>query len=211
MMTKMTHYSGRAFRVFALFVGLGALAGVTGFAYAKSTSKHSSARPPVFSHPGARLAVFSHPLRQVSARVAARAHVPASAALAAASDHHDIYVWEGSLSPGNAGNDLCIEDLTPTSSVGAGCGRIATVMRHGIVIVSESDTLGVNVIMLLPNGVTQVNVSNRDGASSTLNVSNNVADIEDANVASVSYELEDGTTITEAIPAFATEPARRIR
>ena len=209
-MTRMTRYSARTFRVFALFLGVSALAGVTGFAYAKSTSNHSSARPAAFSHPGARLAVFGHPHRRVSARVAARARVPVSAVLAANSGDHDIYVWEGSLSSSDTGNGLCIEDLTQASSVGAGCGQAATVMQHGIVIVSESDALGVNVDMLLPNGVTQVNVSNHDGTTSTLKVNNNVADIEDAGIASVSYELASGATITEAIPASATEPARRI-
>jgi hypothetical protein len=210
-MIRVKRCSTKTLRVFALFLGMSVLAGVTGFAYAKSTSKHSSARHAVFRHRGARLEVFSHPLRRAPARVAAHGHVPVSAVLAAASGHHDIYVWEGSLSPGYTGSNLCIEDLTPDSSVGAGCGRAATVVQHGIVVVSESDALGVNVNMLLPNGVTQVNISNRDGTGSTLSVSNNVAEIEDADIASVSYEMASGATITEVIPPAATEPARRIR
>ena len=206
----MTRYSARRLRVFALFFGVGALAAVTGFAYAQSASKPSNAKPATLGNHGARLAVFSRPQRRVSASVAAHAHVPVSAILATTNSDHDIYVWEGSLSPGGTGNNLCIEDLTPSSSVGAGCGQAATVLQRGIVIVSESGTLGVNVDMLLPNGVSQVNVSNRDGSVSTLNVNNNVADIEDADIASASYELANGATITEAIPAAATEPARRI-
>lgn len=114
------------------------------------------------------------------------------------------------MAPGGTGDNLCIKDLTQGSSVAAGCGRAATVMQHGMVIVGESDALGVNVDMLLPNGVAKVNIGDRDGTVSTLNVSNNVADIEDSDIASVSYELASGAMIAEAIPAAATEPARRI-
>lgn len=52
------------------------------------------------------------------------------------------------------------------------------VTQRGIVIINQSHGLGVNVDLLLPNGVTQVKVSNHNGTTSMLAVSNNVGTIQ---------------------------------
>jgi hypothetical protein len=204
----MTRITWRRFatslRVVAVLVGACLLAGVANLAYASVTTTHAARKHAARKHADSMLAVFRHPDRRVTAHVAARDFVPSSAVLAATDGDHELYVWEGGPRSASVGDELCIGDGTQTNVFGVACGSIATVTHHGIVWISTSKA-GVNIDMLLPNGVGRVQIGNHDGTSSTLSVSNNVAELEDANIASVTYKLANGATIIETIPVSATE------
>ena len=55
------------------------------------------------------------------------------------------------------------------------------------------------ITALVPNGVTSVNVIDRDGSSHTVAVANNVAMDEDANASVVNYSTPDHRTHTTEI------------
>jgi hypothetical protein len=196
--------SATSLRAIAVLVGACMLAAAADLAYASVTTTHAGRTHAGRKHAGPMLAVFRHPDRRVTAHSAVvYAHFPSSAVLAATDGEHELYVWErSSPSAARTGSELCIGDATPmhTGGLAAACGSTATVMERGIVWVSASD-LGVNIDMLLPNGVAQIQIGNRDGTAATLSVSNNVAELEDGDIASVSYKLASGATITETIPA----------
>lgn len=57
------------------------------------------------------------------------------------------------------------------------------------------------VTALLPNGVSSVQFTDRDGSSYSVPVTNNVVVHEDIDIAGVSYALSDGVTETTNVAA----------
>lgn len=146
------------------------------------------------------LAVFSHPLtRRGHARYANARNLPAGSVLAEMFGTAEVYVSE------NAGT-TCLMVVESTSE-GGSCGRTDELLKEGMITVHVAFGGQVRVGVLMPNGVGNVTLTDRDGTSHQLKVANNVAEMYDAKVASVRYTLPGGSTRTERIPAAAVKPS----
>jgi hypothetical protein len=147
-----------------------------------------------------RLAVFSHPLtRRGHAKYADARNLPAGSVLAEMFGTAEVYVSED---PGTT----CLMVIESTSE-GGSCGRTDELLKEGMITVHVAFGGQVRVGVLMPNGVSNVTLTDHDGASHQLKVANNVAEMYDAKVASVRYTLPDGSTRTERIPAAAVSPS----
>jgi hypothetical protein len=147
-----------------------------------------------------RLGVFAHPLtRRGHAKYAETRNLPADAVLAEVFGAAEIYVSD-------EGGMLCIWDIETTYE-GTDCGRTSEIIKEGMITIRVAFGGQVTVGALMPNGVSSVTLTDNNGASHQLKVANNVAEIHDANVASVRYTLPDGTTRTEKIPYHVLHPS----
>lgn len=87
------------------------------------------------------------------------------------------------------------------------CGRGFEVLQHGLVAI-WTQAGNVRVDILAPNGVRKVTLTDRDGAHRQVAVTNNVAEVYDAHVATVRYALPHGGWQVERIPASELKPQR---
>lgn len=152
---------------------------------------------------------------------------PADAALATVVGNREVYVWEV---PGG-------EDIAPFSrrhaasttevcigweEAGGGgtgsCGPASAAAEHGSVTVGRvrnqsTGALSARIVtILVPNGVQDVTLTDRDGATRNVKVTNNVVIEEGESLASppaaaaVTYRLPTGRTETAPMPASPAEP-----
>lgn len=119
--------------------------------------------------------------------------------LAAVKGANDIYISHGK----NARLD-CFYDHISAQAGGGDCARSIVAESRGMVGVLETAGHTTRVLALLPDGVTNVIVTNQDGSSHSVTVENNVAVYEDASPATVSYTLPNGMTQTENVKTWAT-------
>jgi hypothetical protein len=131
--------------------------------------------------------------------------------LAAVQQQHEVFVWRGSVAPAFATadntNNICIADVSPSGATSS-CASPQTVESQGFVSVSEAARNAVSVVVMVPDGVSQMTIKDRNGATRTVPITNNVAEVEDPSVSSVSYIMPNGKDHMEAIPAAATEPLK---
>jgi len=139
----------------------------------------SGARPPV-SH----FAVLSdHPVR-VRAHVADAVGAPSGAVAAATVGLSSVYVWQ------RPPEELCVVDIQEGVQGGASCAAVSYATRAGLVVILEPIKGSTpSVAVLVPNGVSSVTVTDLDGVSHAVAVSNNVAVVEDAQAQTVHYEV----------------------
>jgi hypothetical protein len=112
-----------------------------------------------------------------------------------------------SLQPRQAASEeLCISDQQSNGGGGGiACAEPAIVEREGTVL----ETAGLqssSIAVLVPNGIPSVTVTDSDGSSHVLRVSNNVAEIEDASASAVSYAMPNGSPHTQSISGPAPSP-----
>jgi hypothetical protein len=182
-----------------MLVAAGVVAGML-VATALASSGH------VTRHRGPRwgIAVFSHHPKGLARIASADAlKPPAGAILAAVVGKTEVYVSQ------KPSNEDCLEHFKVGAAAGGGCGPAAQVEEQGSVGIfqegegatapSSPATLGVSA--LVPNGVTSLTFTDRDGSSYQVAVTNNVVEHEDVNIASVSYTLPDGVTRTTNVEA----------
>ncbi|MFZ1926848.1 MAG: hypothetical protein WAU42_11975 [Solirubrobacteraceae bacterium] len=101
-------------------------------------------------------------------------------------DGIEIYGWQ------RASGETCVLNIKIDGGGGASCGNASEVEREGIVgIHQEGEGAGatLRVVALVPNGVKNVDFTDRNGASHLVSVIKNVVALEDANLASVNYAL----------------------
>jgi hypothetical protein len=137
---------------------------------------------------------------------------PPGAILAAVVGRVSIYVWR------NPRHEDCVIDLHVGAEVGlVTCAPSATAERRGMVQVSREargatapgSPATVRVSTLVPDGVTSITVTDRDGSSHETRVSNNVAVREDIRAASVSYTLPGGSVRKTNVAAIVDRTPHR--
>jgi hypothetical protein len=150
--------------------------------------------------PGLGFALFSHPSSIAKPAAVGGITPPRGATLAAVAGENTVYAWRPS------GAEVCVIDLE-TSGVGGGaCDRTPQAEAHGVVLTlrpgAKEMAAGATLSMavLVPNGVSSVNFTDRDGSVRTAAVDNNVAVLADADLASVRYTLPDGSEYAQAAP-----------
>lgn len=159
------------------------------------------------------IAVFSHH-PQGLARIARVGSLtpPAGAILAAVVGRTEVYVSH------NAKGGDCVVELTVGAGGGSVCGRSTVVEEEGLVgvgVEGEGATAPgsprtLRVSAMVPNGVTSVKFTDRDGSSYPVPVTNNVVEREDLNVASVSYVVPGGesrmTNVAAMVDHIPSQP-----
>lgn len=149
-----------------------------------------------------RFAVLSH-------RVARRAGVTLGIPLGSVGQAQ-FYVRERpgplAVAVGHAppGPRLCLIELAGTGG-GAACGPVAAAEREGIDAFS-SEAGRITDAVLVPNGVTTVTFTDRNGTIHTVHVTNNFAAIEDANLATTHYVVPGGADMTIPVPEGGGQP-----
>jgi len=189
--------------------------GIVGVIVATATASHDSAQRTVGHRHGSRVAigVFSHRPKGLAhvARTGSLAP-PAGAILAAVVGKTEIYALH------NNKNEDCVIELTANAGGGSVCALSKTVEEEGIVGIGfkgEGATAPgseptLRVAAMVPNGVTSVTVTDRDGSSYVVPVINNVVDREDIHAATVSYRLPGGgsqtTNVATMVDHIPTQP-----
>lgn len=134
----------------------------------------------------------------------AKKGIPPGAVLAGIYGRSEIYVSQrlarGAVDWLTHGYELCMTTTEPDRLVGTVCSPSSYVEENGLVTVHTA-VGGVRVEALLPNGVHRITVIDNSGESHLVLAKNNVAAIEDADVAVVRYMLSGGNGHTEYIPA----------
>src|SRR6185437_9830276 len=103
------------------------------------------------------------------------------------------------------GGITCINVIEAKSASGS-CGRSADIQRNGDIEISSGFERPVRVGALMPNGVGSVTLIDRDGSTRNVKVANNVAEAYDSNIASVQFQLPNGSLRTERIPSGVLNP-----
>lgn len=110
----------------------------------------------------------------------------------------------------NSSGDDCIMHLTAGGVGGQICNSPSHVESEGELgvglvaagVVSPGSAESIHVDGLLPNGVSTIHISDRDGSSYEVPVANNVVYHEDSRMAVVSYMLPGGATVTTYVAAL---------
>jgi hypothetical protein len=206
---KLARLATRSVALLAVGVIASVATAVAAAAVASSSGGSQSTAGP---SPATAFSVLSEP-------AAAGTGVPAGAVRAATTERDEIYVWAaaatgqsvlGSTSSGSG--EICLMNKGADGASGSSCSPESMAIKHGIVDVHrtlEPTPEPTTVVVLVPNGVRSVTFTNRNGSTNVVTVANNVAVVEDDNLASapataVSYTLPDGTV--EALPMPAGEP-----
>lgn len=118
---------------------------------------------------------------------------PQGAVRVAAVGTDQIYAWHS-----KSRNEDCILDLRVATG-GVACEAAAKAEAHGVVGVfregggaTSGSASTMRVIALVPNDVKEVRITDKDGASYTVGVSDNIAVSRDVNTTSLAYRLGNG-------------------
>lgn len=164
-------------------------------------------------------AVLTH--KEARAATAGRV-LPADAILATTAGDRSVYVWERAKgepmgAPGTppSGTQMVCEGFAIGNTSGpgdVGCGPIGKIAETGAVSFSHARLPGTQtltptiVTVLVPNGVKSVTLTDSNGSSHEVPVTNNVVSVEDGALApppaaAVSYELPNGQIHSSQMPA----------
>lgn len=151
--------------------------------------------------------IFSHPSRS-RARAASASEVnapPTGAVLAATTNGEEVFTWQAAASNATpagqapSGAKICVMERQAASGfAGVACYLASEIEAKGSVSVNLPSkiqrTLGATA--LVPNDVPNITATDKNGSTQTVPVKDNVAVVDDPQLASVSYQLPDGTTQT---------------
>jgi hypothetical protein len=167
-------------------------------AHNKSTDHHARAD----SHrlkplpAGLRFSVFSRPVAH--ATVSGPDALPPGAIYAATVGRHEIFALQRSgpevLGAPNVGPEVCVLDREGALGGGMACSPTANAEQEGVELLSIETGASLTDALLLPNGVTSVEFTDRNGSSRTIPVADNVAVVEDPDLESLHYTLPGGVT-----------------
>jgi hypothetical protein len=144
-----------------------------------------------------RLAVFSRHLK-VRTRFASASSLTGPSVLAGALDSMQVYLSERK-------GLICIRVLEG-SVESAGCAHAEEIQNIGDLGVRGNGSGRVGIVLVLPNGVETVTLSDHGGGSRRIRVANNVAEAYDSQIESVAYRLANGALHTISIPAEFLHP-----
>lgn len=201
----------------ATLVGIGSALAVGGGTAPRASH---TARPARKGSPRSAFAVLTHK----TARIAAVGHgvLPADAILATTAADRSVYVWErakgepmgGPGTPPTGTQTVCEGYLVGNTNPGPGgvaCGPISRMAETGAVSFGQARLPGTHtlsstiVTALVPNGVNSITLTDANGSSYKVPVTNNVVSVEDdklapAPAAAVSYTLPDGQIHSSQLP-----------
>jgi hypothetical protein len=137
---------------------------------------------------------------------------PAGAVLAATAKGKEVYTWQTASPVTSAGKTLsgakiCVmERQTATGLASVGCYVSAEIEAKGTVSVNLPSkiqpTLGATA--LVPNNVPSITATDKNGTTTPVAVKDNVAVLDDEQLAAVSYRLPNGTTqVTNVLEVVA--------
>jgi hypothetical protein len=134
-------------------------------------------------------AVLAHPVKHAHVASANQLQAPPGAALGAVVGNHALYAWQREV------GKICLVNIDSLGGSGGACSATASAEEKGVDLI----TLPVNghtlsVALLLPNGVSAVTFTDRDGSTNVVNVTNNVVEDEDENLAAVNYTMPSGAS-----------------
>jgi hypothetical protein len=117
----------------------------------------------------------------------------------------------------NSNGEDCVINLTASAGGGSVCAPAPQVEAQGVVGISQEGEgatapgapATLRVSALVPNGVTSVRFTDRNGASSEVPVTNNVVVREDVDIASVHYTLPSGGSQTTNVAAVVDHTPRQ--
>lgn len=191
-MTKFTDvtirrpFVGRAVAV--LVVVAASIAATLLAAAAFASSGHGGKLRTVSKRTG--ISVFSHPPKRLARIAIAGALNPAPGAiLASVVGRNEVYALH------HSGGEDCVMTLHVGGTGGGACSKAAQVEEEGAVgifVEGSGATAALRVAALVPDGVEVVTFTDRDGTSREIAVTNNVVELEDDNISSVSYTVPDG-------------------
>ena len=200
----------RRTRFVALALALGATCMIVANALATSPAPQARhARSTGRRNPISVFAHRPHGVARVARASAARA--PAGSVLARVVGRTELYVRR------NADRDDCVMDLTVNASGGSVCAPASQVEENGEVGVSmegegataPGSPATLRVSALVPDGVSNIKVTDRDGSSYLVPVANNVAGAEDTEIAFVSYTVPGGTIESTNVAALVAHTPRQ--
>jgi hypothetical protein len=189
-----------------LAMALTAAALVAASALASTHPKHRQHHAPRTG-----LRVFTRHRRVARISSAGAKEAPAGAILAAVSGKTEVYVTQ------NSSGEYCLYHFTVGAEGGGGCEEASPVETEGSVGIFQegagatapNSPATLRVTALVPNSVSSVKFTDRDGTSYSIPVTNNVVSHEDIDLASVSFELGDGKTQTTDVAAVVDRTPRQ--
>lgn len=173
----------------------GALAATT---HDKSAGNHTRAHRHHSKPLAARLrfSLLSRPVARATA--SGPDALPPGAIYAATVGRHEIFALQrsGPGVPGapNVGPEVCVLDREGALAGGMACSPAANAEEEGVELLSIETGTSLTDALLVPDGVNSVVFTDRDGSSRTIPVADNVAVVEDPNLASLHYTLPGGAT-----------------
>lgn len=179
---------------------------IAGAALAAGAFAGKNAAKPVPRWP---VGAYSHPLRRAHSARAALTTVPlagvSAVSLAAVKGTNEVYIGHR-YSPTTL--DCEWERIYPQGGAG-GCSKASEVESKGVVSLYEpKEGATPHITAFVPDGVSSVIITDADGSSHAIAVTNNLALYEDANDPStVSYTLPNGVNQTTNVAAWRTTPA----
>jgi hypothetical protein len=145
---------------------------------------------------GSRFAVLAHPVARASAT--GPYAPPPGAVYAASVGQHEIFALQrsGPETPGapEVGAEVCLVDQEGSDGGGMACSAAAKAEQEGVELLSIETGTNLTDAVLVPNGVTSVEFTDHDGSSRTVQVTNNVAVVEDPDLASLHYTVPGGVS-----------------
>ncbi|HEY1689620.1 MAG TPA: hypothetical protein VGF95_12245 [Solirubrobacteraceae bacterium] len=178
-------------------VAVAAVAGTITIAASANGSSGKRTHKPGFS-------VFAHPLTGGAHTASVGGMQPPPGSVLAAT-HGNHYAYAS-----RTGGEVCVIALRPSGG-GAACGASAKMEETGADLIAlpvNGSKLGVT--LLVPNGVSNVQVADNDGSTRSVVVANNVVIIEEEELASVQYTLPWGVTKTIEVGSIVKSQMERI-
>lgn len=153
-----------------------------------------------------RFAVLAHPAARASAT--GTDAPPPGAVYAASIGRHEIFALQrsGPAAPGapDQGAEVCLIDREGSDGGGMACSPDAKAEQEGVELLSIETGASLTDAVLVPNGVRSVEFTDRGGSTRTVQVHNNVAVVEDPNLASLHYTVPGGADKTTNIAEVAS-------
>jgi len=154
---------------------------------------------------GRSASVGANPQPLPAAAIKGLSHIPGldpSAAVFAGGTTDPVWVIPGST-------ELCLingSTATP-GDLGGVCGSISGAEEHGLAVTTESASGTPIVLGLVPNGNTSVKVTNTDGTTEHVPVTNNVYEIDSGNPSTVNLNEASGKATTRHLAILSRPPA----
>jgi hypothetical protein len=171
---------------------------VTSALASKASKKHVAKQP-------TGLAVFLHQ-RKTAHAASTNPLAPPGAVLATVVGQTEVYASQITQGSGGATED-CVTHFTGHAGGGV-CASAAKVENEGIVGVGGPQGV-VRITALLPNGVKSVKITDNDGATYEVAVTNNVVEHEDSNAVTFTYALPGNQIHTTNIAKLLANPPRQ--
>lgn len=156
--------------------------------------------------------VFSHPAKARAHRAdVGKVSAPQGAVLAGVSDMdgvaNELYAWHKTPS------EDCLVDVEGGSEVTTACSPSAAAEAEGISWVgTNSGATGatgapgaVSVVVMVPDGVSRIEVTSSDGLTTGVNVTDDVAAMTEVGIKEYRYTMPDGKVVTRKGESLSAE------